>query len=129
MNISFRLVDFHPRTGSLQVIYHNDDLPEGVTFSLTVPLSEGRYLEGQALEDFVRSFAPQDIFERAAEAKRLGLVSPIPTSSAPRQEVDAGRPREILSERQLFVVEDNQRVLLNRPLVQLSAFDIPVEVL
>ncbi|MEY2840164.1 MAG: hypothetical protein RJB60_2463 [Pseudomonadota bacterium] len=127
-DIEFKLVDFHERTGSLQVVYHNEDLPEGVAFSINIPIVNGGFLQGDELVALINSYAPKDVFERAAAIRQGGIQSPVPglpsTSSA---QVATSTP-QIFADRQLFVVEDHQRVLLVRPLVQARAFPIPVEV-
>lgn len=129
MNIEFRLVDFHQKTGSLQISYFNENIPDGVLFSINIPIVEGAYLQGDALVSLINSYAPLDIFERAATIKTNSLGSPVPGVG------DAPAPAELVPEpllfgdRQLFVVEDHERVLFVRPLAQVKALDIPVEII
>lgn len=127
IQIEFKLVDFHDRTGSLQVLYYNQDIPEGITFSINVPIVDGSYLKGDDLVNLIQSYAPRDMFERAAAIRTSGLESPVPglASSSPAPE----QPATIHPDRQLFVMEGTQRVLMVRPLVQVRAFGIPVEVI
>lgn len=128
MKIEFRLVDFHQQTGSLQVVYYNDDIPQGINFSLNVPIVNGAYLQGEALEEFIQGYAPVDVFERAALIRESNLQSPVENLALQTEARPPSNPT-ILNDRQLFVVEDNQRVLFVRPLVQVTALDIPVEVI
>ena len=127
IQIEFKLVDFHDRTGSLQVLYYNQDIPEGVTFSINIPIVDGAYLKGDELVNLINSFAPKDMFERAAAIRTSGLQSPVPglEASAP----PAASEPMLHPDRQLFVMEGTQRVLMVRPLVQVRSFGIPVEVI
>lgn len=128
MTISYEIVGFHQSTGSAQVRFHNDDLPEGVVFSINLPVTEGRYPQGDALDSLIRSYAPVDIFERAAQLKSVPPPSMdgLPVRSAPRpsdlQSANAG-------EGQIFVREGKERIFLLQPLVRLYALDLPVEVI
>ncbi|MGC4061893.1 MAG: hypothetical protein QM749_14005 [Aquabacterium sp.] len=94
---------------------------------MTVPVVDGAYIQGEALEDFIRSFIPHDVFARAAAAKTNQLSGELADLVGAAQAAPQAAP-QILEDRQLFVMEGGQRVLFVRPLVQVNAFDVPVEI-
>lgn len=127
MNIDFKIEHFHERTGSIQVRYFNESLPDGVVFSINLPLSGGQYPQGEALENLIRGYAPHDIFARAESIKQQAPVAPlgVPASSA----TDTNREEMLFGEGLLFIREAGERILITRPLIQLNALDISVEVI
>lgn len=126
MNIDYRIENFHERTGSIQVRYFNTVLPDGVVFSINLPLTDGRYPQGDALDRLIRGYAPRDIFERA-ESIRLQAPAP-PVGVNPSAVTDDCREEMLFGEGLMFIREAGERILITRPLIQLNALDIPVEV-
>jgi hypothetical protein len=131
MEIKYKIVAFHQQTGSVQVEYFNENLPEGVVFSINLPLVDGEYPQGKALEEFIQSYAPHDIFERAGMLREQAPASPFDASIPHIQAESTGQPTEpqLFGEGQMFIREGAERILLNRPLVQLNAIDVPVEII
>jgi hypothetical protein len=125
MDIEYKLMDFHQQTGSLQVRFHNEDLPDGVVFSINLPVVNGRYPHGNDLDALIRSYAPKDIFDRAAILRREAPEAPVALPS--KENVPA--PPMLFGEGTLFVMDQGKRVLMTRPLATLNAIDIPVEVI
>ena len=66
MAVDYRPIAFHPETASLQVKFWNSDIPEGVQFSVPIPLVDGQYPVGEDLDRVIRACIPHDLFEAAA---------------------------------------------------------------
>lgn len=120
----FKILSFHRQSGSIQIKYFNDLLPDGIIYALTLPLIEGKLPQGDALEQFILSFVPHDAFKRAAELKNAnpndGLAAlPEPASQDPMDWMMMPN----------MVREGDERIFLVKPLVQVKSLDIPLHVL
>lgn len=70
MDIQWKIVEFHPEQGSVEVNYFEPEiLPEGITFNIDLPIENGQYPQGDALEQLISAYVPLHIFERKAAIK------------------------------------------------------------
>lgn len=124
MNIEYRIIRYHKPTASVQVNYFNADIPDGVMFSLNLPVVEGQLPQGPVLEAFILQHAPRDMFERAASLREAEVPAELAAVST-----TPGTPPQSLMDDQFFVREGGERILMVRPLVQLYSLDVPVEII
>lgn len=123
MDVQFKILSFHRQSGSIQVKYFNDLLPDGIMYALTLPLVEGKPPQGEALEQFILSFVPHDTFKRAAELKHAAADD----SLAALPEPVVQDPMDWMTMPNM-VREGNERIFLVKPLLQIKSLDLPVDV-
>lgn len=124
MEIQYELLEFYPETGSIQVRFYNDDLPQGVMFSISLPIGGGRYPQGADLDRVIRNHVPTDIFERA---RTLKAIAP-PVEGELGQALRSTSPMEEASEGFIYIRDGKERVFKLEPLLRRYSLDIPVEI-
>jgi len=125
MSIEYTIDSFHAATGSIQVRFHNLDIPEGIVFSITLPLNNGQYPRGEELDSLIRSHTPVDIFERAKQLKQDAPAPPVESSISESTQ----RQLNSFGEGRIFIRDGNERIFLTYPLVRSHSLDIPLEVI
>lgn len=124
MEIQYEMVEFYPETGSIQVRFYNDDLPQGVMFSISLPIGGGRYPQGADLDRLIRNHVPTDIFERA---RALKVIAP-PVEGELGQALRSTSPMEEADEEFIYIRDGKERVFKLEPLLRRYSLDIPVEI-
>ncbi|MBV5350259.1 hypothetical protein JZU71_03735, partial [bacterium] len=56
--MNYKIVGFSTVTGSALVKFFTDEFPEGMTYSIDIPVENGAYISGEALANHIMAFAP-----------------------------------------------------------------------
>lgn len=67
MNIQHEILSFHPATGSLLVRYFCEEVPQGLVYSIDVPLENGSFVGQERIDQLIDFMKPTGQLERAAE--------------------------------------------------------------
>lgn len=73
MIMKYRVLRVTEETGSLSVNFYTDEYPEGLTYSVDIPIENGQYVSGEVLERHIMSFAPYGQIQRALLVRGLKL--------------------------------------------------------
>ena len=82
--MQYKIRDFNAATGSLLVQFYTADFPDGLMYNVDVPLVNGEFISGQALDDHIMIFAPYGQIERAIALRNAAapnvVIEPLPTT-------------------------------------------------
>lgn len=123
MQIHYKAIAFHPDTGNLQVLYYNEDLPDGIQFSIEIPKANGRYPSGDALDALIGKHIPFDMFEAARQPGGGPDAFSVPSQTRRQtkpQLFDIGTA---------FVTEEQEVLFIRRPLLRINGLTIPVDII
>lgn len=69
--VNFKIIALDKIRGQIVVRYFNDDIPDGLTNAIDLPVQGGEMLDlrGQALSDYIIGFCPMSEFVRARAMK------------------------------------------------------------
>jgi len=85
MQITKEILSFNPTTGSIDVRYFSNEVPEGVTFNIDLPLNNGQLPSEESISEILNIYTPLAQLERLAALKTTAvpefLASKIPTPS------------------------------------------------
>ncbi len=115
--LDFKIDEISFAEGKLKLTCFNQDLPEGIPFSIDIPPQP--YPEGRAIDQLIETHAPRIAFSDALRQRAKCISSP---SSAP-----PCMP-SILGVGMQFVVEHKEKIFLIQPLTVIRRHPIPVEV-
>lgn len=92
MQITKEILSFNPTTGSVNVRYFSNEVPEGVSFNIDLPLDNGQLPSEATISEILNTYTPLAQLERLAALKTITvpefLSSKIPTP-APEPEVQS----------------------------------------
>ena len=125
MAIQYKIEAFHKATHSLQVNFYNEDIPEGITFSINLPMVDSQYPNGDTLDRLIRKHIPEDMFARAA---MLRNVPPPEISISPSHPACSSQTDPLGGEREVFISGGKQQAFVAQPLIRMGSIDIPIEV-
>ena len=81
--MQYQITHFQESTGTVSVRFWTEQYPDGLSFSIDIPLVNGEYITGEALNNHIMSFAPYEQIKRFVEAKNANknaikfLVTPM----------------------------------------------------
>jgi hypothetical protein len=64
MNIQHEIISFHPPTGSLLVRYFSNEVPDGLTYNIDVPLVDGEFVSQDQIDALIVAMQPIGQLER-----------------------------------------------------------------
>ena len=64
------ILGFNRNTGSLTVRFFTADYPEGLVYNVDVPIVDGAYISGPALDELIDSFSPYGQIEYILNARK-----------------------------------------------------------
>lgn len=86
MNIQHEIISFHPATGSMLVRYFSEEVPDGLTYNVDIPLENGAFVGQEQIDALIEAVKPVGQLERIAALKvaqippaLAALVPPDPT--------------------------------------------------
>lgn len=83
MNIKNEIISFDPITGSIVVKYFCDEVPDGLSFNIDVPIENGQLADITTINNLIEIFKPIGQLERIAQLKAITvpefLAEKIPT--------------------------------------------------
>lgn len=74
MEIKSEILNFYPETGSLEVKYYCDEVPEGLVFAIDLPIENGQWISEEELDSFIKFMCPISQIERLAHIRN----TPVP---------------------------------------------------
>lgn len=74
--MEYKIVNFDKGYGTLTVRFYNTEYPDGLLFNVDIPIENGAYVTGEALEEHIQSFAPTGQINRFSEIKNNELDLP-----------------------------------------------------
>jgi len=98
MALSYKIRTFDSAGGTILISVHNAGGTEKGVINIDLPMdSDGKYLVGTPLDDYIKGFIPEDHFTRletvgggVSNASAItALLQPYPTPAAPSDEVIA----------------------------------------
>ncbi len=118
MAITFRITVFHEETATLAVRYRSPEVAEEIPFSIAIPKVNGAFPSGNDLLELIASHAPHDLF------------AAINRGDFPPSGIDLGPPAQplLFGEGVLFVTQEQQAMLLPRPLIRNLQLPLPIDV-
>lgn len=66
MIISHEIKSFNPKTGSLEVRYFSDEVPNGLTYNIDIPLENGVFIGQEKINELIDAMKPVGQLERVA---------------------------------------------------------------
>lgn len=67
MNIKYKIISFHPEMGNIQVNYYCDEVPNGLTYAIDIPVQNGQFASQDLIDNLIKTFEPRGQLERIAE--------------------------------------------------------------
>ncbi len=64
--MNYKIIGADSRSGSLLIKFYNDGYPNGLVYNVDIPIENGQFVSGEALEAHIMSFAPYGQLERMA---------------------------------------------------------------
>lgn len=75
MIIKHKILAFFPETGSVSVNYYCDEVPNGLTYAIDVPVINGTFATQDVIDELVKTFEPRGQLERLAELSTASVPS------------------------------------------------------
>jgi hypothetical protein len=69
MNIKYDILEFIPYTGTIVVKWYCDEVPEGLVYSVDLPIIDDSYPKLDELSGIIKQFEPTGQLERIAAAR------------------------------------------------------------
>ena len=69
MNIQHKILSFHPETGSILVNYYCDEIPDGLSYNIDIPVVNGSFVGQDEIDKLIEAFKPTGQLMRLAEIK------------------------------------------------------------
>jgi hypothetical protein len=96
MDIKYKIVAFYPESGSIAVNWFCDELPEGITYCIDLPVENGKYCSMEQIESIIKFQTPKLQIERILNLRTI----PIPEElkcyilepPKPEIEIDLNKP-------------------------------------
>lgn len=98
MDIKYKILSFEPKTGSMQVNYYSDEVPEGLTYAIDIPVQDGQFASQDLVDNLIKTFEPRGQLIRIAEVS--GALVPdhlsqyIQTPQDPADQANASIPTQ-----------------------------------
>lgn len=115
--IDFQIDEISFAEGKLKLTCFNQDLPEGVPFTIDIPPKP--YPEGRTVDRLIETHAPRTALADALRQQGNAISKPAATPSGMASILGVGMQ---------FVVEHKEKIFLIQPLTMIRRHPIPVEV-
>ena len=73
MDIQFKILAFHPETASISVNYYCDEIPDGLTYSIDIPMVNGEFASQDEINHLIKCFEPVGQLQRLVDAKNAAI--------------------------------------------------------
>ena len=70
MAVEYEVLSVNPTTGSLCVKYFSEEIPDGFTFNVDIPLVNDEFVGQEELEKFLKAMTPTSQFDRIAKLSK-----------------------------------------------------------
>lgn len=71
MNIQHEILAFYTNSGSIEVKYFCDEVPEGLIYTIDVPIENGQFVSQESIEALIENFKPIGQLQRIADIKSM----------------------------------------------------------
>jgi hypothetical protein len=96
MNIKYKILAFYPQSGTIEVNWFCDELPEGITYCIDLPIENNQYCSMEHIETMIKFQTPRIQIERTLQIRNIPipeeLKSYIPKPPESEPEPDVTKP-------------------------------------
>ena len=71
MQVQYKILNYIPEHASLVVNYFTDDVPNGLTYNLDIPIVDGELADSEEIAKLIEVMAPRAQLERMAHLQSL----------------------------------------------------------
>jgi hypothetical protein len=71
MQIQYRILNYVPEQASLLVNYFCDEVPDGITYAIDVPVIDGQLADEEEIMQLIQGYTPKGQLERLAALKTV----------------------------------------------------------
>lgn len=89
------LLSFNPASGTLLVRYSTEDFPEGLVYSIDIPLNNGEYPTQQEIDSLVEHYKPTGQLQRIADVKAAQVPDFLSALVVPAEPSQAGTAAQV----------------------------------
>jgi hypothetical protein len=69
--MKYKITNFYADTGSALVKFYTDEFPDGLSYNVDIPIENGQYITGEALDQHILSFAPYGQIQRILDLRNI----------------------------------------------------------
>lgn len=85
--MEYTLLSFNSMDGTLLVSFYDSELDKSFIYNIEIPLVDSKYLDGEELDTYIKTFSPNAQVTRLKDIKNNNLTKPVNTKPITEQDI------------------------------------------